>query len=314
MKKLSLIAVLLCMTAASMNAQETESSERYSSYFGQKPPGLEPVKLLPEILTSEKHPHGQLAFSPDGKLALWSAMLADGPEQTIFFSTYNGQNISRPEIAPFAYQSGNGGPTFMPDGNRLFFSAQLPTEKNSARHPSAIYYVDKTETGWTSPVIINATVDTLMTKGQVSVARNGNIYFSGRILTEQAPNIYICRHSNGEYQKPEKITGPLSTIMLLVDPWIDPDEKFMLFSFPPEEGSLIVTDIGISFPDKKGEWSRPVRLNKKINTEVFERFPSLSGDGKYLFFIRSYSRQFVSDQAHFYWVSVKNIEELKPKD
>jgi hypothetical protein len=152
-----------------------------------------------------------------------------------------------------------------------------------------------------------------MTKGQVSVARNGNIYFSGRILTEQAPNIYICRHSNGEYLKPEKITGPLSTIMLLFDPWIDPDEKFMLFSFPPEEGSPVVTDIGISFPDKKGEWSLPVRLDKTINTEVFERFPALSEDGKYLFFIRSSGPQFVSDKAHFYWVSAKNIEELRWK-
>jgi hypothetical protein len=83
----------LLVAVANMNAQKTESSERLSSYFGQKPPGLEPVKFLPEILTSEKHPHGQLAFSPDGELVLWSAMLADGPDQTIFFSTYNGQRI-----------------------------------------------------------------------------------------------------------------------------------------------------------------------------------------------------------------------------
>ena len=202
----------------------------------------------------------------------------------------------------------------MPGGNRLIFSTQPPAVKGSARKPSAIYYVDKTETGWTSPVIINVTVDTLMTKGQVSVARNGNIYFSGRILTEQLPGIFICRYSNGEYLKPEKIAGPLSTIALLVDPWIDPDEKFMLFSFPPKEGSPVLTDIGISFPDEKGEWSLPVRLGKEINTEAFERFPSLSGDGRYLFFIRSSSRQFVGDQAHFYWVSVKIIEELRPKE
>jgi hypothetical protein len=182
------------------------------------------------------------------------------------------------------------------------------------KHPTAICYVEKTETSWTSPVPIDITVDTLMTKGQVSVARNGNIYFSGRILTERAPSIYICQYSDGEYLKPEKIKGLLSTISIAIDPWIDPDEKFMLFSFPPEEGSPMITDIGISFPNEKGEWSLPVRLSKEINTEAFERFPSLSGDGKYLFFIRSYGRQFVSDKADFYWVSVKNIEELKLKD
>jgi hypothetical protein len=71
----------------------------------------------------------------------------------------------------------------------------------------------------------------------------------------------------------------------------------------------MLTDIGISYRQPDGSWSAPVRLGPAVNTEAFERFPSLSRDGKFLFFIRSLSRQFVGDQAHFYWVDAKALGE-----
>ena len=78
-------SILIC---SALNAWQ-ETTELTGLYLDQKPPGLEPAKLLPEILTSEKHPHGKLAFSSDGKLVLWSAMLADGPEQAKTSSARN---------------------------------------------------------------------------------------------------------------------------------------------------------------------------------------------------------------------------------
>jgi len=274
------------------------------SFFGQAPPGLQPVKFVPEILTSEKHPHGQLTFSPDGKSVFWAAMLQDGPEQTIYCSTFNGKTLSRPEVAPFAAASGNGGPAFSADSKRLFFSAELPPSGDSPGRPTAICYVDKSGSGWGKPTPIGSTIDTLMTKGQVSIARSGNIYFSGRVLTENTPGIYICRYSDGKYLSPEKLSGPLTSVALLVDPWVDPDEKFMLLSCPPLEGPPMLTDIGISYRQADGTWSKPAGIGGAVNTPAYERFPSLSRDGKYLFFIRSFGEGFVSDQAHFYWVEV----------
>jgi hypothetical protein len=97
---------------------------------------------------------------------------------------------------------------------------------------------------------------------------------------------------------------------------VDPDERFMLVSCPPSEGPPMRTDIGICYHQADGSWSEPVRFGPAVNTEAFERFPSLSPNGKYLFFIRSFSPQFVGDQAHFYWVDAKVldilIEEIHP--
>jgi len=277
-------------------------------FFGQPAPGMEPVKFWTEALTPENCPHGQLAFLPDGTGVFWSAILEDGPEQTIFWSAFDGKTFSPPVVAPFAAASGNGGPAFAADGKRLFFSAELPAAGDPPSKASAICYVDKAASGWTRPVPLESTVDSQMTKGQVSVARRGNIYFSGRVLTERTPAIFVCRYVDGRYSPPERLAGPLAAVPLLVDPWVDPDEEFLLVSCPPEEGPPMPTDIGISYRQADGSWGLPVRLGGAVNTPAFERFPSLSRDGKYLFFIRSFGRQFVGDQAHFYWVDARILE------
>ncbi len=75
----------------------------------------------------------------------------------------------------------------------------------------------------------------------------------------------------------------------------------------------MLNDIGISHRQTDGTWGKPIRLGGAVNTQTFERFASLSPDGKYLFFIRSSGQQFVGDQARFYWVETKDIPELQTR-
>jgi len=74
----------------------------------------------------------------------------------------------------------------------------------------------------------------------------------------------------------------------------------------------MLTDIGISRRREDGSWDKPARLGPAVNSGAFERFPSLSRDGKFLFFIRSLSAQFVGDQARFYRVDAGILAGLKP--
>jgi hypothetical protein len=239
-------------------------------------------------------------------------MLADGPDQTIFTSIFDGREVSRPAIAPFA-AAGNGGPAFSLDGSRLYFSATLPPSEGQANKPTAIFTVERTGAGWTEPKLIEETLDATMTKGQVSVARSGNIYFSGRVTSERTPGIFVSRSAGGKHLPPEKLGGPLAEAGLTVDPWIDPEERFLLLSCAPREGPPTLTDIGVSFRLEDGTWSAPERLGAPVNTAAYERFPSLSRDGKHLFFIRSLSERFVGDQAHFYWVDAGILADIVKK-
>jgi hypothetical protein len=306
MKKTSFLikAAALTFVVAVVFAQE-------GKYFRKASPGPEPVKFLPETLHQGLCPHGQLAFAPDGSGVFWSAIALEGRRQTIYWSAFDGKSISPPVVAPFAVEAGNGGPAFSPDGRRLFFNVEIPGPDATSPKTTAIAYVERSGSGWTRPERIEPTVDTLMTKGQVSVARSGNIYFSGRVLTERTPAIYTSRFVGGKFMPPERLAGPIADAPLLVDPWVDPDERFLLVSCPPVEGPPTLTDISVSRRREDGTWDKPVRLGDPVNTPAFERFASLSPDGKCLFFIRSFSRQFVGDQAHFYWVGTKDIPELQ---
>lgn len=281
-------------------------------FFGQAPPGAEPVKFWPEVRAAGRCPHGQLAFSPDGTGVFWSAILPPGPEQTILYSAFDGKKFTKPALAAFSAPQGYGGPAFSVDGSRLFFNIDLPPEGGSSAARDAIGYVAKTASGWTQPVTIGSTVDDRMAKGQVSVAKSGNIYFSGRVFTEGAPGIWVCRYTDGRYGPPEKLAGPIAEVPFLLDPWADPDERFLLVSCPPADGSSTRPDIGICSRRTDGTWDEPIPLGPAVNTPAFERFPSLSQDGKYLFFIRSLSEDFVGDKASFYWIDARILDGLKP--
>ena len=66
----------------------------------------------------------------------------------------------------------------------------------------------------------------------------------------------------------------------------------------------------LSAPEPNGG---PITLREAVNTPAYERFPSISRDGKYFFFIRSYSEGFVGDQAHFYWADASILDDLRIK-
>lgn len=306
MKRSSLLAwgAALAIAAAGAFGQ-------MEKFFGQKPPGPEPKQFLPESLHQGLCPHGQLAFVPDGSGVFWSAIALEGNRQTVYWSAFDGKTFFPPAVAPFATAAGNGGPAFSPDGRRLFFNVEILGADAAAAKTMAIAYVERSGSGWGKPMLIESLTDTLVTKGQVSVARSGNIYFSGRVLAERAPAIFVSRFAGGTYSPAQKLTGPIAEVPFVMDPWVDPDERFLLVSCPPAEGAPMCPDIGICSRQADGGWSKPVRLGGPVNTPAFERFASLSSDGKYLFFIRAFGQQFVSDQARFFWVETRAIPELQ---
>lgn len=59
----------------------------------------------------------------------------------------------------------------------------------------------------------------------------------------------------------------------------------------------------ISF-NKNGTWTKAINLGPKVNTEKTEMCPSVSPDGKYLFFHRG-----GEDDGDIYWIDFRPIKE-----
>jgi hypothetical protein len=60
----------------------------------------------------------------------------------------------------------------------------------------------------------------------------------------------------------------------------------------------------ISYRDVAGAWTKPVSVGQKINAIQQGLCPTITPDGKYMFFL---------GQGDIWWVSAEFIERLRPK-
>lgn len=70
-------------------------------------------------------------------------------------------------------------------------------------------------------------------------------------------------------------------------------------------------DIYVYFKGKDGTRIKPINLGNAVNSNFHETCPSITPDGKYLFFSRYDEEGGLSD---YYWVSTKIIEDLRAKE
>ncbi|MCX7679469.1 MAG: OmpA family protein [Spirochaetes bacterium] len=118
--------------------------------------------------------------------------------------------------------------------------------------------------------------------------------FSVRPKEKENSDIYMSVFKNGAWQRPQ----PISEINTNHDeqtPYISPDGKLIIFSSNregtirplkiPGEIYYYTNDLYIT-KFENGRWSTPIRLTGDVNTEENERAPSLSRDGKILYFSR----------------------------
>ena len=87
---------------------------------------------------------------------------------------------------------------------------------------------------------------------------------------------------------------------------VSPDESYLLME-SMATGMSEGADLYISFRRDDGSWTEGVSLGREINVGGYERFPLVTPDGRYLFFLR------VADGSDFFWVDAKIIEDLKAK-
>lgn len=311
MKKLFITIMLLfgfCLTG--MQAQNTkEFPVLKGDYLGQPLPGDIPVVFAPGIVSTDTTiEHGSPTFSPDGNEVFWqSNYRQSGKETQIFGMTMKrvGKLWSAPKISKY-----NSGPVFSPDGNRLYY---LPFgEENGEKNGP--HFVEKDGDHWSQPVCMNLIkhFPELKYAYNYSVTRDGTFYFLSYAEGLGSMNdfgIYRMEFNNGEYSKPELLPASINIGEGLLNwtPFIAPDESFLLFSSNRRSPKTDMGDIYISFRDSEENWTNPVLLGNQINSDRQERFPSLSPDGKYLFF----TRWVVRGNEDVMWVSAKIIDDLK---
>ena len=318
------IAILLSITFIfSSHAQQKEFPVLKGPYLGQKPPGMTPEIFAPGIVSSEHQEHSSLAFSPDGKETWWSRWHLphdlDKYPQVIMYITYDNGRWSMPKVAPFSGKYRDGGPSFSPDGNRIYFYSRRPLHEDSeTMHDNDIWYVERIPDGWSQPINLGLLVNSSHVDATPSLATNGNLYFTSNRVQYDDPtgnnDIFVSDFVNGHYTEPKGLGTAINTPYARDSfPFIASDESYIIFSRDSRrfdaEGRIIDGNrkLMISFRDENGEWQDAIEMGSHFHKA---RFPSVSPDGKYLFFTK-YTE---GDNEDFYWVDAKIIEDLKPKN
>ena len=98
----------------------------------------------------------------------------------------------------------------------------------------------------------------------------------------------MSRLVNGVYQEPENLGDSINTRFGEFEPWVAPDESYLIVSAQGRPDGLGGFDLYISFR-RNGVWQRLQHLPAPINSPHGDFNQSVSPDGRYLFFSSSRS-------------------------
>jgi hypothetical protein len=304
-----LLLTILVGVALLLYAQEPRDFKQLKgAYLGQEVPGTNAEVFAPGIVSdSSWWEHCQVAISPGGDEIYWSAWTSKYPTkegndtEQIFYSKLENGCWTKPDLSEIVIgflNCNNGGPVFSPDGNKLFFSSTRPGGIGA----KDIWYVDRSEHGWSKPVNVGKPYNSTGNNDWTPVfTAKGHAYKMGWVENEK-PLRYT--YSKGHFSNPRPVI-----IHPDFHPWwsiyVSPDERYLIFSGYNYSQGFGNLDLYICFKTKKGKWGYPINMGNTVNSELTERFPVISPDGKYMFFVRHTRTQ------DFYWVSTAFFADLE---
>jgi hypothetical protein len=315
MKKALKLFILIFITNSALAQGFTDL---YGEYLGQVQPGDTPVVFARGIVSTKMLEHSAPVFTKDMKEFFWSAKAfpLNDNNKTIYFCNYKNGKWTKPTISTFSGQYNDDSPFYY--DNKIFFSSnrylnQLSDSLNSlhwtSKPDSRVWYSELIDNEWTEPILFTNAFDKFNKIMNLQFSSNGNMYFSGHL--EGVPNecgIFRSKLHNGNYLSPDTLPACINSKEAQDwTPYIASDESYIIFS-SYRAGGFGNGDLYISFYDLEDDtWSEPVNMGAPINTGRQERFPSVSPDGKYLFFTRPTN----GNSQDVFWVKSDIIEELK---
>jgi hypothetical protein len=278
--------------AAPLGAQSLPAS---MEYFSQKPPGRVPEVFAPGIISGAGYRlHGAIVFRPDRREVVWAVIPPAIMSKSLTDGIWS-------EAVPLEL-GGRGvqAPAFSADGSRLYYQAAMEGGEGGLD----LWWAERTDAGWGPPVGIGPPVNSEGMESQPSLSSEGTLFFTGSLEgVEWDRGIYRSEPGDGGYAPPELLGGSINSEYIDYCPWIAADESYLLFaSSRPREEELL--HLHVSFREDDGGWSEPMDLHEAIGFEGDARFPSVSPDGRFLFFISGGSA---------YWVDIAPVMELRSR-
>ncbi|MTI30542.1 PD40 domain-containing protein [Xanthovirga aplysinae] len=297
--------VLILVFALVLNACNTkkqpsiasDSSTTENPYFGQKPPGLIPEVFAPGIVSINGRNESNISFSPDLDEVYFTVNKKD-EEVSIYFSKLKGNKWTPTKRANFT----NGRkkeelyPFVSVDGKRIYFTAL-----DSIFSDEKIWYVNRLDDSWSDAIQLDSPLNDDLVF-YINQAKNGDLFYTN---LSKKWKMYYALHKNGKFPEVQEVE-----IEFGHHGFISPSQDYLLvYARSRENEQRKDVDIYVCFKEKDGTWTKPISFGNEVNTSLNEGCPSISPDGKYLFFTRAENEGGLSN---LYWVSTEIIDTLRP--
>ncbi len=277
------------------------ATERRGPYCGETPPQDQPVVFAPGFISKPGRMERALVFSPDGTEAFFAETSADYRPRLLHTRQVDGR-WSEPEAASFADVGNNTEPAFSSDGRRVYFASNRPP--GAPPYQFDLWVTERDGDGWSPPRRVPPPVSSPATEYHPTISAAGTLCFAS--TRGGNPDLFCARRSSdGEGFDPPQPVRELNTEHQEWDPFIAPDESYLIFK-SDRPGGLGEMDGYVAFRGPDGRWSDPRLIPAPINTPLGDDVGDISPDGRYLIFSRHRG-----DEMDVYWVRADVVLGLR---
>jgi len=182
-------------------------------------------------------------------------------------------------------------PVVAPDGKTLFITiASHPGNVGGKKDPGDIWISELTATDqWSAPVHGGPLINNAAFNGVAGFSSDGrDIFLLGHYASDgglpRTQGIAVAHRSGNGWSRPENIVIPyFRNKSVILSGHILPDQSAFVFS-AETYSTRGVDDLYVTVRGSDGKWSEPKNLGSGINTRFEEMSPSLTPDGKALYF------------------------------
>jgi OOP family OmpA-OmpF porin len=196
-------------------------------------------------------------------------------------------------------------PVLSPDGNTLYFTrSNHPENIGGKADPGDIWVSVLVEGIWSAPIHAGTVLNDRAYNAVIGFSSDGLqmflvSHYSGTETPARTQGISVSRKANNRWSKPENIYIPyFLNKSSFSSGFVSADGQVFVFS-AETYGTTGVEDIFISVKGGDGKWSEPRNAGRTVNTQFQELSPSVSDDGRTLYFSSNGRKGFGSFDVYY---------------
>lgn len=231
--------------------------------------------FLPDLSVSMPHMR-DMAISPDGNEMYFTLESYAKDVSVIVYIRKTPSGWTQPDVVTFSGRYRDIEPAFSMDGLKLYYASNRPLSGKGDPKDFDIWYVERPAPGqpWSFPINPGKPLNSDEDEYFPSLTKRGDLYFtSGRAGSHGLEDIFVSRWTSTGFNDPKALSDSVNSVGYEFNAYIDPDEKYILFSSYGRPDGMGGGDLYISRKNANGNWGMAKNLGPTINSSSLDYCP-----------------------------------------